>query len=132
MTSCGGRLQVSVLRYRDLVVWKGVFRGTGVSRPEAFEQIGEHALLADGRWANAVFAGRKMVADVFSSAGRGYRAPSSAAGKAHGGNSTPDQASRVDSGDRGGNMEARAGGCVEQCTGPGDQRRRFVVSEGRV
>ena len=59
-------------------------------------------------------AGRKLVAHVFSSdvsssAGRGGRAPSSAAGGAHRGNTTPDQANRVDSGVCGGSMEARAG-----------------------
>ena len=29
-------------------------------------------------------------------------------------------------------MEARAGDCVKQCTGPGGQRSRFVAPEGRV
>ena len=41
-------------------------------------------------------------------AGRGGRAPLSAAGGAHGRNSTPDQASRVKSGDHGGSMDVRA------------------------
>ena len=37
-----------------------------------------------------VFAGRKLVVDVSSSTGRGFRAALSAAGGAHGGDSTPD------------------------------------------
>ena len=72
------------------------------------------------------------MADVSSSAGRGYRTPSSAAGGALGVNSTPDQASRTESGDRGGSMTAQAGGCVEQCTGPGGQHSRCVAPKGRV
>ena len=51
---------------------------------------------------------------------------------AHRGNSTPDQASHVELGDRGASMEAHAGGCVEQCAGPGGQARRFVVPQERV
>ena len=78
------------------------------------------------------FAGRKLVADVSSSASRYCRAPSSAAGGAHGGNSSPDQASCAESDDRGGSMEAGADHCVEQCKGPGGQRRRFVTPEGRL
>ena len=40
-----------------------------------------------------------------------------------------DQVSRVESGDRGGSMEARAGGCVKHCSEPGSQCRRFVTPE---
>ena len=72
------------------MVWKGVRRGTGVSRPGAFKGIGEHAPPADGGSADATSAGCNLVADVSSSAGRDCRAPSRAAGGAHGGNSTPD------------------------------------------
>ena len=72
------------------------------------------------------------VSDVFSSAGRGCRTPSSAAGGALGGNSTPDQASRVESGNHQRSMEVRAGGCVYQCGGPGGQRSRFVAPEGQT
>ena len=68
------------------MVWKGVLRGTGVSRPGAFERTGKHALPTDGGWADAIFAGHKLVAEVSSSAGRGCRAPSSAAEGEHGRN----------------------------------------------
>ena len=104
------------------MVWEGVLEGTDVSRPGAFEWIGDHAPPAD----------RKLVADVSSSAGRGCRAPLSAAEGAHGGNLKPVQASRVESGDRGRSIDARAGGCVEQCSESGGQRRRFVAPERRV
>ena len=96
------------------MVWKGVLRGTGVSRPGAFERIGEHASPADAGSADAVLAGHKLVADVSSLAGRGCRAPSSAARGAHGESLMPHQASRVESGDRGGSMEAQAGGCASR------------------
>ena len=45
------------------------------------------------------------------------------------GNSTPGQASRVESGDRVGNMEARADACVEQCTRAVGQRSLSVALE---
>ena len=71
-----------------------------------------------------------MVADVSSSPGRGCRVPSSVGGGAHWGHLTPDQAKSVESCDREGSMEERAGGCVEQRTEPGGQRRRFIAPEG--
>ena len=74
------------VRYRDLAVWKRVLRETGVSRPGAFERTSKHAPPTDDGGANAVFAGRKLVADISSSAGKGCRAPSSAADGVRGGN----------------------------------------------
>ena len=44
----------------------------------------------------------------------------------------PDQASCVESGDRRGSMDARAGGYVEHCAGSSSKHRCFVAPEGRV